>query len=212
MLASKRENPFKVKAYRRAARTIRAIGDSFSDLVHSGADLTVYPGIGTAISGVIQEIVRTGSARQLESLREANPELADLTAYPLLDTRRVRRIYKKLGISSVTELKEKLESGDVATEFGSRMEQHVRRALVQPHEILWYEAQSVVAELRKFLLPHGVRRAEPAGDYRRRVEVLSEIAFLIEAEDFPAVVGALERYGGRADLLQQSGNEALLKL
>jgi DNA polymerase (family X) len=51
LLADQRGNPFKIKAYRRAAKTIQTLGDSFDELVRNDADLTAYPGIGKAIAG-----------------------------------------------------------------------------------------------------------------------------------------------------------------
>src|SRR5205085_1394939 len=91
LLAARGENPFKIKAYRRAARTLRTLGESVDELVRNGSDLTVYPGIGPAISGVILEIVRTGKLRQLERMRaDIAPEILELTQYPQLDTKRVQ--------------------------------------------------------------------------------------------------------------------------
>jgi len=53
-------------------------------------------------------------------------------------------------------------------------------------EILLYEADSIVPGIKTFLTNKcGVRRAEPVGDYRRRVEVICELSFLIETDDFP---------------------------
>src|SRR6059036_2408917 len=102
LLSAQKENPFKVKAYRRAARTIKALGESVEDLVREDADLTAYSGIGKGIGSAIEEIVRTGKSRQLEALRaEASPELAAINEYPRLDPARVLRIYKKLNISSL---------------------------------------------------------------------------------------------------------------
>src|ERR1700752_2378581 len=72
-LAARGGNPFKVKAYRRAARTIRALGESIDELVRNEVDLTQFPGIGEAISHAIQEIVRTGALRQLEAIRSQSP-------------------------------------------------------------------------------------------------------------------------------------------
>src|SRR5438552_4574203 len=73
LLAAHGENPFKVKAYRRAARTLRTLSESIEEVVKSGGDLTVYPGIGKAISGVIEEIVHTGKLRQAERMRADIP-------------------------------------------------------------------------------------------------------------------------------------------
>ena len=96
LLSTQKENPYKIKAYRRAAAKIRTLSESVEDLVHQDADLTVYAGIGDAISHAVQEIVRTGTLGKLETLRsQASPELAGLSNYPRLDPKRVLRAYKK---------------------------------------------------------------------------------------------------------------------
>src|ERR1700681_3747964 len=61
LLSAQKENPFKVKAYRRAAKTIRALSQSVDELVRQEADLTKYPGIGKAIESAIREIVLSGT-------------------------------------------------------------------------------------------------------------------------------------------------------
>src|SRR4051812_19792940 len=162
LLASRKENPFKVKAYRRAARTIHSMGESVEDLVHDGADLTAYAGIGKGIGAAIEEVVRSGSSRKLEALRaEARPEVAAISEYPRLDPARVLRIFKKLKISTADELKHALASGEIGSQFGLRMEQHVRQALTDSREMLLYEAGPLVASIQEWLLAKGrVRRAE----------------------------------------------------
>jgi DNA polymerase (family 10) len=213
-LAARRENPFKVKAYRRAARTIRALGESVDELARSGADLTQFPGVGPAISGVIQEIVRTGTLRQLEKIRSEVPsELLEISQHPRLDPRRVLRIYKKLGISSIAALKESLDSGEIRTKFGAKLAQHIRQGLIEIPEMLSYEADSLVSAIRRFLLNEcKVRRAEPIGDYRRRVETVTSISFLVETENWASVIARLQRFGGRAELLERTEGEARLQL
>src|SRR5205085_12534187 len=66
LLSAKKENPFKVKAYKRAANTIKTLSESVDELVRGGSDLTRYSGIGSAISSTVREMVLTGSLRQLE--------------------------------------------------------------------------------------------------------------------------------------------------
>src|SRR5436190_4279352 len=128
LLRAQKENPYKVKAYQRAAAKIRTLSESIDELVREDADLTAYAGIGEAISGAIREIVRTGTLAKLEKLRDAaSPELSDISRHPRLDPERVFRMYKKLGITSVEELKEKLERGDIEKTLGRRMAEHVRQ-------------------------------------------------------------------------------------
>src|SRR5216683_3563827 len=69
LLSMQKENPYKVKAYQRAAAKIRTLSESIDELVHENKDLTVYAGIGEAISHAVQEIVRTGTLGKLERLR-----------------------------------------------------------------------------------------------------------------------------------------------
>ena len=142
LLSVRKENPFKVKAYRRAAKAISAVSESIEELVRTDADLTTIPGIGKGISGAIREIVERGGAlEQLEDLRiTVGQTAAALSEYPLLDPTRVERIYKKLNISSVAQLKERLESGEIGEKFGAHMERHVRQGLNPTTEILLYEA------------------------------------------------------------------------
>ena len=128
------------------------------------------------------------------------PEIAALSAYPQLDPKRVLRVYKKLGISTVAELKERLHSGEISGKLGARMDQHIRQALIENREMLLYHADDVAPGVKKFLLDKcGASRAEATGEYRRRTEVVAELSFLIETDDFPGVLAKLRRYGGRTE-------------
>jgi DNA polymerase (family X) len=214
LLSAQKENTFKVKAYRRAAKKIKTLSESVDELVRRDADLTEYSGIGKAISSAIREIVLSGTLRQLETLLSQVPaELAAITDYPRLDPKRVLRIYKKFNISTIVELKERLESGAITERFGARMDQHVRQALTEAHEMLLYDADSIAHPVEEFLHKKcGVRSAQATGDYRRRVEVVGEISFLIETDNFSAVVEKMERYGGKAELLGSAENSAVFRL
>jgi DNA polymerase (family 10) len=214
LLSASKENPYKVKAYQRAAARLRNMSESLQELVEDEADLTQYAGIGDAIASAIQEIVRTGSLRKLETLRaQAAPAVASIKAYPRLDPKRVQRIYKKLGISSVEELRRKLDSGEIEKVLGLRMAQHVRQGLTETHAMLLYRADDLRVAVEEFLLgPCHAQRAEVVGEVRRRTEVIDELTFVIETDDFPAVVARLERYGGRTPLVSSGKDNALFAL
>jgi DNA polymerase (family 10) len=214
LLSTQKENPYKVKAYRRAAASIRNLSESIDELIREEADLTRFEGIGEAISSAIREIVLTGSLGKLDKLRsEASPALASISAYPRLDPKRVLRIYKKLTISSVAELRERLQSGAIEKAFGQRMEQHVRQGLTETHGMLLYRADDLRDAVEEFLLAKcGVRRAEVVGAYRRRAEIIEDMEFVIETDDFPAVIARLQRYGGRTPLISSSQDSALFAL
>jgi DNA polymerase (family 10) len=214
LLSTQKENPYKIKAYQRAAAKIRTLSESIDELVHDEADLTAYAGIGEAISGAIREIVRTGTLGKLEKLRsQAGPELTSISAYPRLDPKRILRIYKTLCISSIDELRERLANGAIEKTLGLRMAQHVSQGLTETHAILLYRAHDLRGAVEEFLLDKGgVLQCEAVGDYRRRVEVIEELSFIVETTDFASLVTKLERYGGRTPLLSASQESAVYVL
>jgi DNA polymerase (family 10) len=214
LLSMEKANPYKIKAYRRASNTIQGLGESVEELVRSGADLTMYSDIGEAIGGAIREIVLTGTLASLEKLRSnASPELLSISAYPRLDPKRVLRIFKKLQISSTEALHQALESGAIEQTFGSRMAQHVRQGLVQTGAVLLYHAHDLVLSIESYLLKRaGARRAEAVGDYRRRVEVIEELSFLVETDNFAKLTSQMQRFGGRTPLVESTEELAIFGL
>jgi DNA polymerase (family 10) len=214
MLTVEKANPYKIRAYRRAAAVIRGLGESVDELVRGNADLRVYAGIGEALSAAIREIVETGTLKSLEKLRStASPELVELSAHPRLDPQRVLRIYKKLGISTVVALRDALDSGQIERIFGQRMAQHVRYGLVDTSTILLYHAHQLCESIEIFLVNKaGAEHVEAASDYRRCMEIMSRFDFLIETSDFNRVVEAVKRYGGRTSLIESTATTATYSL
>jgi len=214
LLTVKSENPYKIRAYRRAAATIRGLGESVDELVRNEGDLTAYEGIGKAIAFAVREIVLEGRLGSLEKLRaEVPPEVVAINQHPRLDPTRVLRVFKKLGISSIPELRKALDDGKIGETFGARMAQHIRQGLVETNAILLYHAHSLVAAIQHFLLNQcNASRAIAAGDYRRSVEVISDLDFIIETSDFRATAEAFQRFGGRTPMLEMTGKSATFSL
>ncbi len=214
LLSMQKENPYKVKAYQRAAASIRTLSQSVDALVRNKADLTAYAGIGATISSAIREIVLTGTLDKLEKLRsEVSPELISISAYPRLDPKQVLRIYKKLGISSTEALRASLENGTIARVLGPRMAQHVSQGLVETHAMLLSRAHDLRVTVEEFLLEKaGARRVEAVGGYRRRVEVIEQLDFIVETSAFAALAAKIETYGGRTPLVKSTNSSATFAL
>lgn len=214
LLTVKGDNPYKIRAYRRAASTIRGLGESVDELVRNEGDLTAYEGIGKAIAFAVREIVLEGMLGSLEKLRaEVPPEVVAINQHPRLDPTRVLRVYKKLGISSIEELRKALESGQIDEVFGARMAQHIRQGLIESDAILLYHAHSLVAAIQHFLLKQcGAVRAIAAGEYRRCVEVIRDLDLIVETPDFNATAEAFQRFGGRTPALEVSQKHATFSL
>lgn len=214
LMTVEKANPYKVRAYRKAAAVIRGLGESVDELVRSNEDLRIYSGIGDAMSAAIREVVETGTLKSLEKLRSnVSPELASLTEHPRLDPHRVLRIYKKLKISSIESLTAALEIGELERVFGARMAQHVRLGLVETETILLYHAHPIAEAIRNFLLKKaGAERVEAVGEYRRLVETISRFDFLVQTPNFDLLVEAMKRYGGRTPLIESNATTATYTL
>src|SRR5512141_2896758 len=126
LLESRDENPLRIRAYRNAARVIRAHPSALSDLVTAGADLSQLPGIGTDLAGKIVTILRTGKLPLLEQLRARVPRLlVEMTRIEGLGPKRAKKLYDALKIRSLEDLQRAARSGRIREleGFGARTEQ-----------------------------------------------------------------------------------------
>lgn len=180
-------NPFRVRAYRTAAQTIRSLPHALHELVAHGEDLTELAGIGEDLAAKIEEIVSTGSLALLEELGRKTPQsLAILLELPGLGPRRVRALHETLGVRNLDDLARAVRAGRVRAlpGFGAKTEQRIRDALAHaaatPHRTLWIEAEPVARELVAWLgREPGVLRIEVAGSFRRRQETVGDLDVLV---------------------------------
>lgn len=214
VLHGKDENPFKIRAYRRAAQTVKGLRESVDQLVRVGADLTRFPGIGKGIAAALREIVFSDGLGQMEmQLTAAPPEAAIVNDYPNLDPARVRRVLKKLKLETAAQLKAKFAEGAIRAAFGPGMDDHFRNAFRESFELLLDDADLLAAEIQTFLLKRcGATRVEIAGAVRRRVETVSELVFVVETDDLPATIRQLKRFHGGIDLVDTTDRDATLQL
>jgi DNA polymerase (family 10) len=125
-------NPFRVRAYRNAARAVSSLPRGVSEMIEAGDDLSGLAGIGKDLADKIKEIVETGTLSQLEETeRKMPPELSELMKIPGLGAKRVRALYKELDISSIEDLKEKGRKGAIRDleGFGRKTEQKILEAI-----------------------------------------------------------------------------------
>src|SRR3977135_2007307 len=101
LLEIKDENPFRIRAYRNAARTIRDFPDAIADWVRQNRDLTEIPGIGEDLAEKIGDLVNTGELPLRTQLLAKLPAgLLDLLRIPGLGPKRVKLLYPKRKIKS----------------------------------------------------------------------------------------------------------------
>jgi DNA polymerase (family 10) len=208
LLEIKGDNPFRTRAYRRAARVVEGLPKSVSTLLKGGEDLSELPGIGKDLAGKIAEIAATGKFKLLESLKRELPgQLGEIAALPGLGPKRVKLLYDKLHVSSLEDLRRVLRQGRLGEikGFGPVIEQKLRAALQKPVAEKRFKLPIAEAEADALLkyLRQGLKDGElvVAGSYRRRRETVGDLDVLVAARDAGGVGDRLTKYENVADVL-----------
>ena len=133
LLELKDENPFKIRAYANAARSLETFGGNLSDLQDEEA-LAKIPGIGKAIAAKVKELGATGKLKYLGELRAEFPAaILELFSISGLGAKKIKALYEQLHISSIEQLREACESGRVAKlpGFGDTTQAKIGAAIEQ---------------------------------------------------------------------------------
>jgi DNA polymerase (family 10) len=199
------DNPFRVRAYRRAARVIEALPQSVKSMLSTGADLSELPGIGKDLAGKIASIVDTGRFDLLDSLKKKLPgELGEIATMPGLGPKRVKLLYDKLKVRTLDDLRRVLKAGRLGElrGFGPIIEKKISAALEKPRVEKRFKLAVAEAEaeaLVGFLRNGG--RVVVAGSYRRRRDTVGDLDVLVTAADGAAVGDKLVRYENVREIL-----------
>ncbi len=188
MLDIKGENPFRVRAYQNAARTVSGLSQSVADMVKKGEDLSKLSGIGKDIAGKIKEIVETGTLQQLEILKSELPgELLDLLKMETLGPKRVKALYDELDIKNLSQLEKAAKDHKIQNldGFGKKTEQKILNEIERFNKegekgrFKLVVAEEYILPLKEYLEKiKSVKLIDIAGSYRRRKETVGDIDIL----------------------------------
>ncbi|HEX8977744.1 MAG TPA: helix-hairpin-helix domain-containing protein [Solirubrobacteraceae bacterium] len=188
-------NPYTIRAYRRAAETIRATPAPVAELVASGR-VQALRGIGPGIAARLVELVSTGSIAELDELeRELAPDLVGLGRYLGLTARRSMQIARSLGVHTAQELRDAAAAGRLRTVpgIGPKTEARLLDALRHPPEprlrqgLPLNRARALLGAIAAAL------GGTAAGDPRRWREVCERLAVVVGDRGAASV---LDRFGG----------------
>ncbi len=219
LLEIDRANPFRVRAYRNAARMIASLPESIADMVVEGRDLSEMPGIGKDLAQKIEEIVKTGTLSQLKKMEaQIPPQLRDLMKMPGLGPKRVYILYEKMGITTLEELRAAAEKNKISTlrGFGKKTQEmilnemgqvkkEVRIKLAVAEEI----SNSVTGYLKKV---DGVNQVEVAGSYRRRKETVADLDILVSCAKKAKVMESFITYEGVKRVMSKGETRSSVEL
>ncbi|HEV8184765.1 MAG TPA: helix-hairpin-helix domain-containing protein, partial [Chthoniobacterales bacterium] len=194
LLELKGENPFKIRAYTNAARSIETWGGNFSDL-RDEVTLEKIPGVGKAIASKIAELVSTGSLQFYEELRaEFPPQILELFTIPGLGARKIKALHEQLEVSSIAQLKTACDNDLVAKlpGFGKTTQEKLCKAIAERVKhagsfqlgTIASEAETLQNDLRAL---DDALHVCVAGSYRRRKEIVRDLDFIV-ATNAPAEI------------------------
>lgn len=208
LLEIKGESQFRVRAYRRAARTIEDLPLAVAALLERGDDLAELPGIGEDLAGKIATIVKTSRFDLLESLKRQLPgELGAIAAVPGLGPKRVKLLFDHLRVRTLEDLRRAAQDGRLRDirGLGIAVEKKVLAALSKPQQekrftlpVAQEEAKALIA-----LLGAGLKGGQltVAGSYRRRRETVGDLDLLVTGQNGAAISDRLVRYENVAEIL-----------
>ena len=213
-------NPFRVRAYRNAARVVSGSSRSMADLIAEGRDLDELPGIGKDLAAKIGTIVNTGRLPQLEQIEARTPRaLSQLMQLPALGPKRVKLLYRELNIRSPEDLTRAVRSGKLATlpGFGPKIVARIAAALEQapiPSQRLRLDAAEQIAQgLVNYLQRiSGVKSVEVAGSFRRRRDTVGDLDILVTCRANTPVMQRFVKYDAVAGVLSQGTTRSSVRL
>ena len=214
------ENPFRIRAYRNAARTVGDLGTELTAWVAQGEDLTRLPGIGKDLAAKIVEIIQTGTTAKLKELHKAVPAgVAEMLKLPALGPKRVKLLMDDLGVHNLKQLRRAAQGGKIKQipGFGEKTEQHILEAL-RTHAgeggriKLAVASQYCEALLAYLKQTSGVKEAVAAGSYRRAKETVGDLDILVTAAAESPVMERFATYDEVKDVLSQGATRATVIL
>ncbi len=213
-------NPFRVRAYQAAARTVEELPRPVAELLEEGQPLTDLPGIGEDLAGKIEEIARTGRlAAHRELARKVPKGLTEIMRLRGLGPKRARALYDALKVRSLAQLERSARAGRIRElpGFGARTEANILHELEGRSAVERRFLRPVAAQYGETLVAHlrglpGVKRAEIAGSYRRCKETVGDLDILVTCGAGTPAVKRFVEYPEVAEVLARGPTKASVRL
>lgn len=187
------DDPFRPRAYEKAADVIDAMQKEVADLYKEGGRkaLDNIPGVGESIANKIEELLKTGKLKYYQQLKKRIPvDLEALTSIEGLGPKQVKKLYKKLKIKNLNDLEKAAKAGKIATleGFGKKSEANILKGIEFVKRSGGRHLLGRVLPIAKMLVERigalrDVQKIDIAGSLRRRKETIGDIDILVVASN-----------------------------
>jgi DNA polymerase (family 10) len=218
-LEVKDENPFRVRAYRRAAEAVEGLSEDIAALAERGALLEV-PGIGKDLAAKIQEYLTAGKIEYLEGLRREIPAgVIELLGIHGVGPKTAKHLYEQVGVDSVEKLEELARAHKLAGLPGikAKTEENILKGIAvwrsgrerMPLGTALLLAEAILERLRAL---KEVEQIEPAGSLRRMKETVKDIDILVTSKLPGRVMEAFVGLPNVAEVLAHGETKSSVRL
>lgn len=191
------EEPYKARAYSRAARSIRNLGEDIEAIAARG-ELTEIPGVGKGIAKKIESYLETGSIDELDRLHKKVPiNVRELEAIPGVGPKTIKLLYDELKIVGLDSLENAARAGEISGLKGmgektvSQILDGIELVRSGLNRTLLADALAAAERMSTHLTSHArISQLTIAGSIRRRRETIGDVDILVDADDWESAVEA----------------------
>ncbi len=212
------ENPFRIRSYRAAARTVEDHPEDLAGVLKDGGDLTGLPGIGKDLAGKIAEIIETGKLRFLDDLKEKLPPgLPELLRLEGVGPKKVKLFHDQAGVDSIESLDRAAREGRLRglERMGEKTEAKIIRAIENHRQHAGrfrlddgLDAGETILDSLK----SAAGRIVAAGSLRRRRETIGDLDILAVSPDPPALMERFVNLPGTASVPARGPTRSAIRL
>jgi DNA polymerase (family 10) len=218
LLEIKGENPFRIRAYRRASQNVESLTEDVEALAAAGR-LDEIPGIGKDLAGKITEYLQTGRIKDVEAARKEIPAgVVELMNVPGVGPKTAKLLYEKAGVHGVSKLEQLAKAGRLKGLPGiqAKTEANILKGIAVVRRgqarMLLGRALPLAQELTHALeRVKEVKQLSLAGSIRRRKETVGDIDILVTSVRPEKVMEAFTRLPQVADVLERGSTKASVR-
>lgn len=192
-------NPFKIKSVANAAFKVDKLPFKLADKPFE--DLEKIDGIGKSLAAKIAELLTTGTMIELEELLAATPPgVVEMLAIKGIGPKKIAVIWHELNIENIGELFYACNENRLveAKGFGLKTQEEIRKAIefrmASSGKFLYAQVEALAADMQEQLqklLPDA--DIIVCGEYRRRMEIITELVFVVGTGDSDEAIGILQQ-------------------
>lgn len=216
-------NPFRVRAYRNAARTILDLPDHIAKIAcDPDRKLTDISGIGAELAEKIRTLCATGTLPFLEKLKEEVPaSVLAMLRIPGMGPKKAAQLHKELGIKTLEQLRAACEAQAVRAlkGFGEKTEATILAGLsfataaTEHVRMYWAEADVFAQSIHEHLATcPSVKQLELAGSYRRGRDTIGDLDVVVDSSNPTEVMDRLAQFGGLDAILGRGDTKMSVRL